>query len=415
MNSVLSKSSEYVIKLLREKLPGELVYHNFDHTIEVVDASKEIGENSGLTQDEMDTLLIAAWFHDTGFINAYEGHEEKSVEICQKFLEPFNLPTGKIQKISNAILATKLTNQPTDLIEQVLCDADISHIGKKGFKLKSKLLREEWENALGKKFSDFEWIKSTIDFISEKRFTTNYAKNIYEEQRKLNLEKLQKKLRKELSESILNNNKGEKEKSPMEKEKPLEDSKIKKDKQVERGIETMFRNTLRTHVEFSGMADNKANIMISVNTLLLTAIIAILARKLDSNPHLIFPTIVITCVSLVTLIFATLVTRPKITSGTFTAEDIKQKRSNLLFFGNFYKMDLKDFQWGMTEMMSDRDYLYGSMIKDFYYLGQVLGQKYRYLRICYNIFMYGLIISVIAFAIAIVLYPGQTEFGPLID
>jgi hypothetical protein len=95
--------------------------------------------------------------------------------------------------------------------------------------------------------------------------------------------------------------------------------KIKTDKQVIRGIETMFRNVMRTHVEFSGMADSKANIMISVNTLLLTAIIAILARKLDTNPHLILPTALITTVvSLVTLIYAVVVTRPKITSGIFT-------------------------------------------------------------------------------------------------
>jgi hypothetical protein len=69
----------------------------------------------------------------------------------------------------------------------------------------------------------------------------------------------------------------------------------------------------------------------------------------------------------------------------------------------------------MEEMMKDRDYLYGSMIKDFYYLGQVLGKKYKYLRICYTIFMYGIIISVIAFAIAIIFYPGTTELGSLIE
>jgi hypothetical protein len=60
----------------------------------------------------------------------------------------------------------------------------------------------------------------------------------------------------------------------------------------------------------------------------------------------------------------------------------------------------------MNEMMYDKEYLYGSMIKDFYFLGQVLGKKYRYLRICYTIFMYGLIISVIAYAVAFIMNPG---------
>ena len=191
--------------------------------------------------------------------------------------------------------------------------------------------------------------------------------------------------------------------------------KAAKNKQGERGIETMFRNTIRTHVEFSGLADNKANIMISINTLILTALVAVMARKLDTNPQLIIPTGILAIVSLVTLVFAILVTRPKITSGTFTKDDIKEKRVNLLFFGNFFNMNLKDFEWGMTEMMNDKEFLYGSMIKDFYYLGQVLGQKYRYLRICYNIFMYGLIISILAYAIAVILYPGGTNLGPLIE
>ena len=142
--------------------------------------------------------------------------------------------------------------------------------------------------------------------------------------------------------------------------------------------------------------------------------LSIMIRKLDTNPQLIIPSAILTFTSLVTLVYAILVTRPKITAGTFTKEDIKEKKANLLFFGNFHRMSLKDFTWGMKEMMKDKDFLYDNMIADFYYLGQVLGQKYHKLRICYTIFMYGLIISVIAFAIAFILYPG-TDLGPLLE
>ncbi|MGE5806251.1 MAG: Pycsar system effector family protein [Ignavibacteria bacterium] len=420
MNSIVLKACEYVSKLLQEQLPKDYVYHNLNHTVEVVAASKEIGEQSGINNEEKENLLIAAWFHDTGFIHAYNGHEEKSAEICKNFLSQDGFPEERKDKIVRLILSTKYDHTPANTLEQIICDADILHIGKKGFKIKSQLLREEWDKVLGKKFSDFEWYKNSIEFISNYKFFTEYAKNNFEEQRKINLGKLQKKLRKIINGGT-NNMEPEKAAEPrIGAEEASQDltkgvQKEKRDKQVERGIETMFRNTLRTHVEFSGMADSKANIMISVNTLLLTAIIAILARKLDSNPHLIIPTVLITSVSLITLIFAVLVTRPKITSGTFTAEDIKQKRANLLFFGNFYRMDLENFHWGMNEMMKDREYLYGSMIKDFYFLGQVLGQKFKYLRICYNIFMYGLIISILAFALAVLLYPGLTDIGPLIE
>ncbi|HVO75764.1 MAG TPA: Pycsar system effector family protein [Ignavibacteriaceae bacterium] len=418
MNSIVTKACDYVTKLLQEQLPKDFVYHNLNHTIEVVAASKEIGEQSGLSPEEKEDLLVAAWFHDTGFVSAYNGHEAKSAEICDNFLSQEGFPQEKKNKITQLILSTRHSYMPGSLSEQIICDADILHIGKKGFKAKSQLLRDEWDKMLGKKFSDFEWYKNSIDFISSNKFQTEYARNNFEEQRKVNLGKLQKKLRKIINSETAEPEKEEKrsvDQEAINQDKSKNSQKENRYKQVERGIETMFRNTLRTHVEFSGMADSKANIMISVNTLLLTAIIAVLARKLDTNPHLIVPTIIITSVSLITLVFAVLVTRPKITSGTFTQEDIKQKRANLLFFGNFYKMDLENFQWGMNEMMKDREYLYGSMIKDFYFLGQVLGQKYKYLRICYNIFMYGLIISIFAFALAVLLYPGSTQIGPLID
>ena len=186
----------------------------------------------------------------------------------------------------------------------------------------------------------------------------------------------------------------------------------KKGTKVGRGVETMFRNTIRTHVEFSSMADSKANIMISVNTLILTAIVAFLAKSLDANPYLIPPAAILTIVSLSTLIMAIKVTRPKITSGKFTDDDIKSQRTNLLFFGNFHNMELEDFEWGMKEMITDSDYLYSSMIKDYYHLGQVLGEKYRKLRITYTVFMYGIIISMIAFSISIFFAPVDTQLIP---
>ncbi|HSP88875.1 MAG TPA: Pycsar system effector family protein [Ignavibacteriaceae bacterium] len=403
MSDLLNRATEYVSNIILQKLPKGMVYHNLDHTKEVVETTEEIGRSSGISNSELEILLLAAWFHDTGITEVYNNHEEKSAEIAKEFLLRNNYPLEKSEKVYNLILVTKMPQSPKNLLEQIICDADISHIGRKGFNTRSQLLRAEWEILQNNKISDIDWLKNNIEFVAGNKFYTKYAKENFEEQRLTNLAKLQKKLRKEVTEMP----------SPaISESKPVDPDKIKKDKGGERGIETMFRNVMRTHVEFSGMADNKANIMISVNTLVLTAIIAVLSRKLDQNPHLIIPTAMITIVSLATLVIATIVTRPKITSGIFTKEDIEKKKANLLFFGNFFNMDLKNFEWGMKELMSDKDYLYGSMIKDFYYLGQVLGHKYKYLRVCYNIFMYGLIISVIAFAIAIVLYP-ETDLGPI--
>ena len=89
-----------------------------------------------------------------------------------------------------------------------------------------------------------------------------------------------------------------------------------------------------------------------------------------------------------------------ITTGKFTKEDVEERRVNLLFFGNFHQMDLKEYEWALQEMVKDKDYVYSSLTKDLYYLGVVLNRKYKILRITYNIFMIGMIISVISFGIA---------------
>ena len=156
------------------------------------------------------------------------------------------------------------------------------------------------------------------------------------------------------------------------------------------------------------MADNKANILISVNAIVLSIVIGSLFPKLEQNTHLILPVVVLVVMSVTVIVFAILATRPNISGGVFTKEDISQKKTNLLFFGNFYKMNLPDYDWGMMEMLNDKNYLYASVVKDSYFLGVVLAKKYRLLRIAYNIFMFGLIVVMLAFALAFMI-PAPVE------
>ncbi|WP_338409952.1 Pycsar system effector family protein, partial [uncultured Flavobacterium sp.] len=181
-----------------------------------------------------------------------------------------------------------------------------------------------------------------------------------------------------------------------------EKKKEKKEVKPERAIDTLFRVTLNNHTRLSGIADSKANILLSVNAIIISIALSTIIPKLDSptNEHLIIPTFIMLLWSVISIIFAILSTRPKVTSGTFTSQDVKDKKVNLLFFGNFYKMPYQDYEEAVNEMIKDREYLYNSMIKDLYFLGIVLERKYRLLRITYNIFMIGIIVSVIVFVVA---------------
>jgi multidrug transporter EmrE-like cation transporter len=162
----------------------------------------------------------------------------------------------------------------------------------------------------------------------------------------------------------------------------------------------MFRVTLRNHIDLSDIADTKANILLSVNAIILSLVLSNLISKLDNNAYLIWPTIIFVTFTVVSMILSVLATRPNVTSGQFTKEDVENKKVNLLFFGNFHKMKLDDFEWAMNQLMKDKDYLYNSLIKDLYFLGKVLDRKYKILRITYTIFIIGILISVTAFAIA---------------
>lgn len=104
------------------------------------------------------------------------------------------------------------------------------------------------------------------------------------------------------------------------------------------------------------------------------------------------------------MVMSILATKPNVTSGQFTEEEVTSKKVNLLFFGNFHKMKLAEYEWAMAELIKDKDYIYSSLTKDLYFLGIVLERKYRLLRWTYTIFMTGMVLSVIVFAIALKFY-----------
>ena len=167
----------------------------------------------------------------------------------------------------------------------------------------------------------------------------------------------------------------------------------------DKSVDTLFRLTIRNHITYSYIADRKANILLSVNAIVISITMSKILPKLDNpdNAFLIIPFIVFIVFSTISIFLSVMVTKPKITSGEFTKEDLDNKKVNLLFFGNFYKMKLDEFELALKVMMNDQDYLYSAMTKDLYFLGQVLNRKYRLLRMNYLVFTIGIVVSIIAF------------------
>ncbi|MCC5932567.1 MAG: HD domain-containing protein [Cyclobacteriaceae bacterium] len=395
-NPLLEEVENYVSEELRN-LPDTMMYHSLPHTREVVKGVRKIGAYANLNEEKMLIATLAAWFHDIGYLHAYRGHENHSIRIAEDFLSQRQVPRHIIDAVVQCIEKTKPQSIPENTVEKVLHDADFIHISKGSYFDKLILLRKEKEVHLNEFYDDVEWYENNLEFLNRVKYYSVYGKTILTdklEQTIIQQEKIIRKAHKSIN-------------TALEKDLRVNPDKLKEmrkklsnvEGRPDRGIETMFRLTSRNHLALSSMADNKANILITVNSIIISVLIGSLLARMQYDMSLMVPSSILLTVNLVTIVFAILATRPNVSKGVFTKQEIKNKKVNLLFFGNFHQMSRDDYQWGMQQLMLNGEYLYSSLIDDIYYLGKVLGKKYQYLRWSYTIFMIGIIISVLAFAI----------------
>jgi len=383
-------------------------YHNLSHTERVVTNAGLLARHYQLDDKDFFIVTTAAWFHDTGYhINGAVDHERRGTEMAAAFLQTRGVDEAIVRSVQNCIMATCLPQSPKNLLEQIVCDADLFHLGTDEFPEQNKKMRKEAEWRQNRKISKHEWRQGTIKLFESHHFQTDYGQSILGERKKENLQKLKEKEAGEADEARAPTPVVASAATALKAEnipKPAGEAKKKKTERPDRGIETMFRITSANHQRLSDMADSKANIMISTNSIILSVLLSVLLRKLEDNQNLIIPTILLLIVCVVTMVCSILATRPAIPPGIFTRQDIDDKKVNLLFFGNFYRMSYDEYDAGMKEVMNDRDFLYGSLTKDVYSQGVVLGRKYRLLRAGYNVFMYGIVVSVLAFMIAVIFF-----------
>ncbi len=390
MPDLLSKTEEFAINLLVKDLDTNYLYHNLRHTQRVVKSTKELLGFYNLNAIDSDAITLAAWLHDTGYTRGLENHEESSCIIAKEFLTDQDCNLQTIETVCNLIMATKKGYEPQNLMEEIIRDADASHLAQSSYEETCEMLRQELQLLEIAEFSPKEWRRANIKmFQTEHRFYTEYAIKNWQEGKDGNLRKLVKRDKKQ------------------KKTRKKEELKIQlKNQSPERGIQTMFRVTMRNHLKLSDIADTKANILLSVNAIIISLMLSNLIPKLDnpSNDYLVIPAGIFVLFSVVSMIMSVMATRPNVTSGEFTKEDVNQKKVNLLFFGNFHKMKLEDYEWAIQELIKDQKYVYDSLTKDLYFLGLVLDRKYKLLRWTYTIFMIGMTLSVIAFFVALKFY-----------
>lgn len=459
--SILEQAQHYVRSFFDTHVNDKLIYHNRHHTEKVAAAARQIADHYQLSETDYFIVNTAAWFHDIGYLTGEgQGHEERGASMAANFLAGTGVGEDVIDAIRGCILSTQLPQRAQGLLQQIVCDADLFHLGTDDFSEVNKLVRREAEAMKGKKISKEDWRPGTIRLLEAHHYYTDYCKSLLNDKQQENLDRQRQKREEEERELVhhgggkagVGGNAGAGGKAavggrlsgggsagvsemqdPSEIPNPIDDLlrehgvsdngsgssdnpeeqpqavKAKKNKKKDpgRGIDTVFRITSNNNQRLSTQADSKAHILIQVNSIIISVLLSLLLRKIEDHTNLEIPAIILLSVNLFTIIFSILATRPQIPTGTFSKADLEQKKVNLLFFGNFYRMNLEEYAAGMLQMMDDKDFLYGSLIRDVYNQGIVLGKKYRWLRLSYNVFMYGLIVSVIAFVIAALGFPGK--------
>lgn len=415
---MLSMTNQHAITLTKEHihdyfaahLNPNRIYHNLQHTGDIVTWTLNLGKYYQLDATSLFIIEAAAWFSYLCYDRDPEQYQKQSARQAEKFLRKVPVREDLIKNIKSCILSTRFPQRPKNRMEQISCDAHMYHLGLNDYEKRSKLIRKELVLITRRKISKDEWKQRDLELLQNHRFKTEYAKKMLGTQQQKNFESLTGKNSKEsaIAMVIPDSHKASENSAPQNLKTPIEltsaagESAAKKGKlRPDRGIETMFKISSSNHQALSQMADSKAHIMITVNSIIISVLLSVLFRSLDNEPHLAIPVALLLLVNVITIIFSILATRPNIPSPK--PEDPEKEKVNLLFFGNYYKMNLQDFSNGMMELMDDRDFLYGSLIKNLHSQGLVLSKKYKLLRISYNIFMYGLIISILAFGLAILL------------
>jgi predicted metal-dependent HD superfamily phosphohydrolase len=264
---ILEQLRTHVTWLFRSNKDQRFHYHNLDHTEHVVASAVKLANHYQLSDEDFFIVLAASWFHDIGYLFSKADHEAKGAELCAEFLQDKQLSQEVMLKISGCIMATKMPQSPVGLLQEIVCDADLFHLGTDSFKERNKLMRQEAQAFSTDNIDKDLWREKTIGLLSKHHYHTEYGKQLLDQKKAENLAELE-------SKSINKSSQAKQDAKPVQNNNDKEMSKKDRGDKPERGVETMFRITSTNHQRLSDMADNKAHIMISTNSIILSVILS---------------------------------------------------------------------------------------------------------------------------------------------
>ena len=378
--TILDTAKEYVRGRFNDELDPIYLFHNYAYAEEIEEKTKELAKAAKLDERTTERLRLAALFYPLGYVGGSQGWAERSAEALTGFCKQQGYDSGPA---ASWITAAPAASPQSDFETRLLHDAAWSWLGRKRYDRRSDLLQLEREAIDGKQGDPVKFGQEMQDFLLKFNYLTDVGKKAFDGRRRKNVSKQQS-----------NNYKVQQK-----------EVKAKTGKNFGRGIDTMYRTAFRNHINLSRIADDKANMMISINTIILSILIAVSGAGLSffedlvfDSPEFLAPIIILLMSSLTAVIFAVFSARPKVTEYRIKKRKLlESNEASILYFGNFLKLEKSDFIKHLSKMKMDQDSLYDDLARDLYDLGQVLHRKYLLLTISYNTFIGGLALAVLTF------------------
>jgi hypothetical protein len=388
LGSLVAKAQSFALRFFGQRQDSRLLVHNYGFAAALAAKAAAIAAEERLDQEAAAMACLAAWLFPLGHLLDYHQPSKFSQEAAARFLSK-EAPEGAPHqgRVLGCLRAAAQEEAPASPEAAVLCDAlqAVRHLHESEFQHAS--LQLERELMLNQRYTRAEWARILLEELLRVKLYTHYG---------------QAQLQPLLAQAIHQTRLELEKRLEKEEERAGPYGALEKGAPT-RGVQTFFRTNYRNHINLSAIADNKANIMISVNAILISVLITFLSyRNIGENkPEILLPVVIFLVTGLASLIFAVLAARPKVTMLNPPGTTPEQARQNIVFFGNFVQLDLEAYEQSMDELFNDSQLLYGNMVRDMYHLGKVLEKKYRYLAISYNLFMAGFIATVLTFLIAL--------------
>src|SRR6267143_969112 len=369
---IVRLAAQQVFQIFRNAGPDNpLVFHSFGRARVLVDATREVAKGAKVDDGDLTALLLAAWFHDTGYAAGPKGNRKQSAEIARAFLAEQGQTPELVDEVAAAIQATD-SPSPDKLVQEVLHDALLLVIANKNYLALAEQFRLERERRNAEVHSDVEWTKICIAFFDNHQFRTRYAQLEYNAGRAANLVRLHKLLREQVGEAA---------------HQDAEQAKVTKG--MGKTVENIF--------------DRRTSTMIQVNAIMITLIVGLLLRRVEEYRALLMPTLLLLTVNLITIfisIYSMRVGRSSV--RRILGSDAAVHDDNVLMFSNDIPWSLEEFRGRMNRLASNWPALQQTLVDDLYFIRKLLLDRGKALALSYDVFTVGLALSVLSFAIAMI-------------